>query len=77
MFKYAMVHTTDGKMSVLKRHEKKHSNDCKSTGTTATTLFASRDTEANMVIDGSDIITFLLFSLVLAVVLHFATTTWK
>jgi hypothetical protein len=72
-----MVMVTGMKMSVLKRHEQKHSNDCKSTGTTVATLFASRDTEANMVIDGSDIIISLIFSLVFAVVLHFATTTWK
>ena len=44
-----MVHT-DGKMIVLKRHEQKHSNDCKSTGTTASILFASSDTVAKMVL---------------------------
>jgi hypothetical protein len=72
-----MAMVTGMKMSVLRAHEQKHSNDCKSTGTTVATLFASRDTEANMVIDGSDIITFLLYSLVLAVVLHFATQPWE
>jgi hypothetical protein len=44
-----MVHT-DGKMIVLKRHEQKHSNDCKNTGTTASTLFALRGIVANMVV---------------------------
>ncbi len=37
-------------MIVLKRHEQKHSNDCKSTETTASTLFASSDTVAKMVL---------------------------
>ena len=44
-----MVHT-DGKMIVLKRHEQKHSNDCKSTGITVNILFASSDTVAKMVL---------------------------
>ena len=41
---------TGMKMSALKRHEQKHSNDCKSTGTTASILFASSDTVAKMVL---------------------------
>ena len=45
-----MVMVTGMKMSALKRHEQKHSNDCKSTGTTASILFASSDTVAKMVL---------------------------
>ena len=41
---------TGMKMSALKAHEQKHSNDCKSTGTTASILFASSDTVAKMVL---------------------------
>ena len=37
-------------MIVLKRHEQKHSNDCRSTGITASILFASSDTVAKMVL---------------------------
>jgi hypothetical protein len=42
-----MAMVTGMKMSVLKRHEQKHSNDCKSTGTTASILFASRGITVN------------------------------
>ena len=45
-----MVMVTGMKMSALKRHEQKHSNDCKSTGTTVSILFASSDTVAKMVL---------------------------
>ena len=45
-----MVMVTGMKMSVLRRQEQKHSNDCKSTGTTARILFASSDTVAKMVL---------------------------
>ena len=37
-------------MIVLKRHEQKHSNDCKSTGITVSILFASSATVAKMVL---------------------------
>ena len=37
-------------MIVLKRHEQKHSNDCKSTGITVNILFASGATVAKMVL---------------------------
>ena len=45
-----MVMVTGMKMSALKRHEQKHSNDCKSTGITVNILFASSATVAKMVL---------------------------
>jgi hypothetical protein len=40
-----MVMVTGMKMNVLSLAGQQHLNDCKSTGTTATTLFASSDIE--------------------------------
>ena len=46
-----MVLVTDGKMSVLRGQEQKHSNDCKNTGRTLQSIhIASSDTVAKMVL---------------------------